>query len=193
MNRQSNPKRAKRRWSYGTIQTVPEWFALRKPLFTFLASSIAALLLASCQPIEPSRWEAAQQTTESQAVVSEGNVIPGSQFNQFFPEVEDPFDIVFLQEKEGFAEAALQFEDEDVATLAISDTANNPSARDKYADSDDTLESYPMVSVGNNGTAILVADRFQVQVRSQADDFIAEDRESWLLEFDLDGLAGLAD
>lgn len=154
---------------------------------------VAALILAGCQPIEPSRWEGAQQATEGQEIASEGDVVPGGEFNRFFPQPNDPFDIVFLQEKEGFAEASLRLDGEEVATLAVSDTANNPSARDKFAESDEELDGYPMAAVGDRGTAILVADRFQVQVRSKPDDFLPSDREEWLLEFDLDGLAGLAD
>lgn len=154
---------------------------------------LTLLILAGCQPIEPSRWEAAQQATEGQQVAAEGDVVPGGEFNRFFPEAQDPFDIVFLQEKEGFAEASLRLDGEEVATLAVSDTANNPSARDKYAESDEELDGYPMAAVGDKGTAILVADRFQVQVRSKPDDFLPSDREEWLLEFDLNGLAGLAD
>jgi hypothetical protein len=158
-----------------------------------LLALILGLFLSACQPIEPSRWEGVQQETEGQEIVSEGKVIAGGEFNKFFPKPEDPFDITFLQEREGFAEAALEFEGEEVATLAVSDTANNPSARDKFEGSNEDLEGYPLAAVGNNGTAILVADRIQVQVRSKASDFAAEDREAWILEFDLDGLAALAD
>jgi hypothetical protein len=164
----------------------------KRPALLFL-SILLGLVLSACQPVRPSRWEDAQPTTEAQLVVSDGDVIKGSEFNQFFPEASDPFNVVFLQEKEGFAEAKLEYEGDEVATLAISDTANNPSARDKYGQSTKRLAGYPLVAVGSNGTAILVADRFQVQVRSKAEDFAAEDRESWLQEFDLKGLADLAD
>jgi hypothetical protein len=193
MNKKSNAVWFTRLWAGGgnsTTSLAPQ----RKAPLLLLLSFVLALALGACQPVQPtSQWEAAQTATEGQAVVSEGEVIAGGEFNKFFPDPEDPFDITFLQEKEGFAEAALEFEGDEVATLAVTDTANNPSARDKYAQSSDELEGYPMVAVGNNGTAILVADRIQVQVRSKADDFAAEDREAWLLEFDLDGLAALAD
>lgn len=193
MNKKSSAVRLPRLW-VGRDGINASLVPQRKAPFFLLLSLVLALALSACQPVRPtSQWEAAQTATEGQQVVSEGKVIPGGEFNKFFPDPEDPFDITFLQEKEGFAEAALEFEGDEVATLAVSDTANNPSARDKYEGSNEELEGYPLVAVGNNGTAILVADRIQVQVRSKADDFAAEDREAWLLEFDLDGLAALAD
>lgn len=154
-------------------------------------SILFCLLIAGCQsPVEPSRWEAVQQASQDQPVTT-AEVIAGGEFNKFFPQPEDPFDIVYLQEKEGFAEAGLLFEGDEVATLAVSDTNTNPDALEKFAESDETLEGYPLAAVGDQGTAILVADRIQVQVRSNADDFAQADREAWLLEFDLDGLASL--
>lgn len=84
--------------------------------------------------------------------------------------------MVFTQEKSGFAEAVLKQDGEDVATLAVFDTVSNPDAAAKYADSDETVAGYPAVAVGANGLAILVADRFQVQVRALNDDFARDDR-----------------
>ncbi|MCC6166530.1 MAG: hypothetical protein IT329_04810 [Caldilineaceae bacterium] len=152
------------------------------------------LVAVGCRPVqEQSRWEATQATTEAQPIASEGEVVRGGEFNKFFPKTQDPFSLTYLQEKEGFAEAALEFEGDEVATLSISDTANNPSARDKFTNSNKDLEGYPLAAVGSKGSAILIADRFQVQVRSTADDFAESDRTTWLLEFDLDGLAALAE
>lgn len=159
----------------------------------WIALLLWLVVAAGCQPVQESRWEEAQATTEGRQIASEGEVVRGGELNRFFPEERDPFTLTFLQEKEGFAEAALEFEGEEVATLSISDTANNPSARDKFADSDRDLEGYPLAAVGSRGSAILVADRFQVQARSTADDFAESDRTAWLLEFDLEGLASLAD
>jgi hypothetical protein len=159
----------------------------------WIALLLWLLIAAGCQPVQESRWEEAQAATEGQQIASEGDVVRGGELNRFFPEERDPFTLTFLQEKEGFAEAALEFEGEEVATLSISDTANNPSARDKFADSNRDLDGYPLAAVGSRGSAILVADRFQVQARSTADDFAESDRTDWLLEFDLDGLASLAD
>ena len=194
MNERAIVERMSGLWLHGPTRTVSGSVAYHKVRFLCLLCILSGLVLTACQPIQPeSRWAEAQRTSESQEIVSEGDVIPGGEFNKFFPDPDEPFDITFLQEKEGFAEAALEFEGEEVATLAVSDTANNPSARDKFAQSDDEIEGYPLAAVGNNGSAILVADRIQVQVRSKASDFAVEDREEWLLEFNLDGLAALAE
>ncbi len=91
----------------------------------------------------------------------------GGEFNKFFPASNDDYEIVYTQEKIGFAEAVLKQGGEDVATLAIFDTASNPEAAAKYAASSEEVAGYPALAIGNNGMGILVADRFQVQVRSE--------------------------
>ena len=150
----------------------------------------ATLLLSACTPEAASRWSSAQEASEGQRATSQ-EAVAGGEFNKFFPESRDEFDVVYTQEKVGFAEASLKENGDDVATLSIFDTVSNPEATDKYAETNDELEGYPLVAVGDNGSAILVADRFQVQVRSVRDDFAQNDREDWLAEFDLDGLAEL--
>jgi hypothetical protein len=151
---------------------------------------VVLTLLAACVPVEPSRWEAAQEASEGQQATA-AEALAGGEFNKFFPESQGDFEVVYTQEKSGFAEAVLKENGEDVATLAVFDTASNPDAAAKYAESDQNVAGYPAVAIGDNGTGILVADRFQVQVRSQSADFAAADRETWLQAFDLDGLAGL--
>ncbi len=139
----------------------------------------------------PSRWDEAQTESSEGQATPLAKVLPGSAFNKFFPKSGKGFDIVYTQEKEGFAEAKLKKDGTEIATLAISDTANNPSAAEKYQDSKETLAGYPVAEIGSEGTGILVADRFQVQVRSKAKDFEQGDRQFWIQEFDLDGLAKL--
>jgi hypothetical protein len=117
--------------------------------------------------------------------------VPGSAFNKLFPKAEGGFDLVYTQEKEGFAQAKLEKDGQEVATLSISDTATNPDAVSKYQQSREKIAGYPAVEVGNLGTGILVADRFQVQVRSKDDTFTQSDRAAWIARFDLDGLARL--
>lgn len=170
----------------------PQPAVLGRGRVAWVALLLWLLVAAGCRPVQESRWEDAQATTEGQQVASVGEVVAGGELNKFFPKERDPFTITYKQEKEGFAEAALEFEGEEVATMSISDTNNNAGARDKFTSSNQDLEGYPLAAVGSRGSAILVADRFQVQVRSAADDFAESDRTSWLLEFDLDGLAALA-
>jgi hypothetical protein len=148
---------------------------------------------AGCAPAaEPDRWATVQEESSGQAATS-GEAVAGGEFNRYFPEAQEGYDIVYTQEISGFGVASLQYEGEEIATLAITHVANNPEMADKYADSPESLDDYPLAEVGSEGTAILVADRFQVQVRSKQDDFDASDRETWLRRLDLDGLASLAD
>ena len=102
--------------------------------------------------------------------------VDGSALNKFFPK-----GVTFTQEKKGYSMANIQG-----GTLSITDLAGNPSGRDKYRASTTQLDGYPMVAVGNQGIAILVGDRYQVQVRS-----VAPGREDWLKKVNLSGLAGL--
>ncbi|MBX3014656.1 MAG: hypothetical protein KF832_24260 [Caldilineaceae bacterium] len=117
--------------------------------------------------------------------------LAGSAFNPFFPKDQGDYDVFYTQEKEGFAQAQLNEKGVEVATLSIADTANNLSALEKFKQSTEEISGYPAAAVGALGTAILVADRFQVQVRSKDAAFTAADRADWLAQFDLAGLAAL--
>lgn len=152
---------------------------------------LALLSLASCRR-EPSRWDQVQDATrgaQAPAVVEEA--VEGSDLNRFFPKVESPFDIVFKQEKDGFAQASLQKDGQELAVLSISDTANNPQAKEKFAASEQQLDGHPMAAAGSKGTAVLIADRYQVQVRSMDPSFDEAERVAWLQKFDLKSLSNL--
>ncbi|MEZ4727585.1 MAG: hypothetical protein R3E79_10680 [Caldilineaceae bacterium] len=117
--------------------------------------------------------------------------LAGGDFNKFFPKDQDGYNVIYTQEKEGFAQAQLNLAGVEVATLSVSDTANNPSALEKFQQSSEEIAGYPVAAVGELGTAILVAERFQVQIRSKDASFTAADRATWLEQFDLAGLAAL--
>ncbi|MEZ4861053.1 MAG: hypothetical protein R3C14_07100 [Caldilineaceae bacterium] len=117
--------------------------------------------------------------------------LAGGEFNKFFPKDSGDYNVVYTQEKEGFAQAKLNLKGVEVATLSVTDTANALDALDKFKQSSEKIGDYPSAAVGSLGTAILVADRFQVQVRSKDASFSADDRATWLQQFDLAGLAGL--
>lgn len=125
---------------------------------------------------------------EPPPAVSEESVAAGA-FNQFFPASTDDLDLTFTQDRAGFAEAVLTRDGTDVASLSVSDTANNPDALTKFETASDEIAGYPAASVGSQGTAILVADRYQVQVRSLDDSFTADNRIEWIEKFDLAGLS----
>jgi hypothetical protein len=146
---------------------------------------VLAIFPAACR--RESRWDAADQASKGEKAVA-SEALPGSAFNKLFPQSGNGAKVTFTQEKKGFAQADLALQGTKVATLSISDTANNPNALGKFKNSSKTLDGHPMAQVGSKGTAILVADRFQVQIRSEDAGF---DREAWLREFDLAGLGGL--
>jgi hypothetical protein len=151
-------------------------------------ASLSLLALAGCQQAPPDRWaEAQKQTTENPVAVSSESV-EGSEFNRFFPQVEKPWDIVFKQEKTGFAQASLQQDGREVAVLSVSDTSNNQDALEKFKGSQQTFAGMPMAAVGEDSTAILVNDRFQVQIRSMDPVFGPMEREEWLTRFNLQAI-----
>jgi hypothetical protein len=151
---------------------------------------LLVLLLVGCQQREPTRWDEAQQESRGQPAVAP-EAEKGSAFNRFFPKPAAPFDLVYKQEKTGFAQASLQQNGREVALLSISDTVSNPEAQQKYQGSGKTLAGYPVAAIGSQGTGLLVANRYQVQVRSMSPSFSPADREEWLQRFDLNGLSQL--
>jgi hypothetical protein len=150
----------------------------------WLVILVAILTITASGCRQESRWDKADQSTKGERATSK-EAVPGSTLNQFFP-VSDEAKITFTQEKLGFAQADLELDGQKVATLSISDTANNPDALTKFENADGQLDGYPLATVGSKGTAVLVGKRFQVQIRSVDANF---DRESWLSEFDLAGLS----
>ncbi len=158
---------------------------------------VAVLLLVSgcgSQTAEPTRWDSAQQEStqqqRGQAVAKDAE--QGSRFNRFFPEAGEGYDLVYTQEKKGFAAAKLKQNGKEVAALAVSDISSNPSAADKYQNSAKTIAGYPAAELGKTQTSVLVGDRFQVKISSRDDSFTPSDREAWLQRFDLQGIEGLA-
>jgi hypothetical protein len=163
---------------------------LRKLLTVFFLATL--LLVTSCTPQPPSRFEQAQQESTqrgAKAVVRESE--SGSSFNKFFPPSQDGYQRVYTQEKKGFAEAKLKKDGKDVAVMAISDTLNNPVATAKFKESTFKIGGYPAVNQGSTATAILVNNRFQVKVLSRDQSFSESERQAWLEKFDLQGLAQL--
>ncbi|MBE9042210.1 hypothetical protein IQ235_15635 [Oscillatoriales cyanobacterium LEGE 11467] len=162
--------------------------------FAYVRRTLAALLLSAVLLVTGCSTTTAPPASSSSSAPSETvstQVLPGSEFNKFFPSASGEFDRVYTQEKEGFAEAKLKQNGNDVAMLAISDTASTPAAVQKYQQSRKSIAGYPAVEVGSTQTAILVAERFQVKAISRDSSFTGTDREAWLQKFDLNGLARL--
>ncbi len=156
-----------------------------KTLSTLAPLTLVAIL-AGCGE-DTSRWEAAQEASEGGTAVSEA-ALDGAAFNKFFPSQGNGIDVVFKQEKEGFAQATLLRDGKLIGTMSIFDTRSNPTTRDKFQDALQNIGGYP-AAVQGSSTSVLVADRFQVQLRSEEDALPASDRAAWLEKFDLAGLA----
>lgn len=150
---------------------------------------LAVVLLAGCFRAEDPRWTAAQKDTRP--VVAK-EAVAGGKLNKFFPKVEGEWDLVYTQEKQGTSIATLKKGGKDMATLAIVDTVSDPSLAEEYKEATEKLDAHPMLAKGSLGTAILVADRFQVTARTAVGSGFSEaDRKEWLKKFDLAGLATL--
>ncbi|MBX2862759.1 MAG: hypothetical protein KTR27_04325 [Leptolyngbyaceae cyanobacterium MAG.088] len=145
--------------------------------------------LKASQPSDNAKWEQIEEQTPA-VDVDKKAIIDGGEFNKFFP-VADGYERVYTQEKEGFAEAKIKQDGNTVAMVSVSDTASNPSAVNKYQNSQRSLAGYPLAEVGSTATSILVADRLQVKVLSRDSEFTPADREAWLEKFDLAGLSKL--
>lgn len=163
---------------------------LRKVLAPFLI--VTLLMVTSCAQQPPSRYDSAQkestQGAQRNQTVSK-QAIQGGNFNQFFPASGDGYQRVYTQEKRGFAQAALKQNGQKIATLSISDTISNETAKTKFEKTSQKIGGYPAVQQGKTTTAVLVADRYQVKVSSKQ--LNQSEREEWLTRFNLSGLANL--
>ncbi len=153
----------------------------------FVASILALFLLLSGCTATTSAPPTADQVSQPVAA----QPVSGGEFNKFFPKGKGDYKVTFRQEKTGFAQAQLSQGGTDLALLSINDIANNPSAANKFNNSSQRIAGYPAVNQGKNTTAILVGDRYQVKVKSNSDSFTSSDREQWLQQFNLTGLARL--
>ena len=163
---------------------------LRKVLAPFLI--VTLLMVTSCAQQPPSRYDAAQkestQGSQRNQTISQ-EAIQGSNFNKFFPASGEGYQRVYTQEKRGFAQAALKQNGQKIATLSISDTIGNETAKTKFEKTSQKIGGYPAVQQGKTTTAVLVADRYQVKVSSKQ--LSQSEREEWLTRFNLSGLANL--
>ncbi|NJO39805.1 MAG: hypothetical protein HC769_01075 [Cyanobacteria bacterium CRU_2_1] len=151
------------------------------------------LFVSACSTTEPSRFSQTQEETTQRdappAVADEA--VQGGNFNKFFPRSVQGYEVVPAQEKQGFAEYKVNQDGKNVAMLAINDTTGTPAAQ-KFQNSTMTIAGYPAVEQGQNATAVLVNDRFQVKVLSRDPSFTKDDRAAWIEKFDLQGLANLS-
>ncbi|WP_052311275.1 hypothetical protein [Bernardetia litoralis] len=169
----------------------------RISLFASLFLLLSSAFLISCSGKKKTETE----TTTTTATTDNGSTateempkeeeVEGGALNKFFPKKEGVYKVVYNQEKDGFVQASLEQDGKEVATLAISDLSANMDTKAKYEKSTMKVGTYPALKKGSKGTAILVGDRYQVNIRSKDDSFDEDMRKAWFEKFDLSGLANL--
>lgn len=166
------------------------WYDHNRWRFAWILALVVSAGVAGCYQ-EPTRWDQAQQQTRGQRATSRESVA-GGDLNKYFPKAEGDYKITYTQEKTGFAQAELQRGGTTVATLSIFDTVNNPETAAEFGAAPEKLAGFPTRDNGSQGNSLLVADRFQVQVRSVDANFTKEERLEWLTRFDLANLLQFA-
>ncbi|MCC6645432.1 MAG: hypothetical protein IT374_07675 [Polyangiaceae bacterium] len=160
------------------------------PLSPLLALSLVCL---GCRDraSEPSRWDKKVEEVKQAggAATSSQAATAGSALNRYFPPDGAAGKRVFTQEKSGYAEAKLQRDGKDTATLSIADLSTNPDAKKKYEGAPDEVAGFPLTTLGTTTSSVLVKGRYQVRVSSPSLDAAA--RKEMLGRFDLAGLARL--
>lgn len=112
----------------------------------------------------------------------------GAALNSFVPkEGAEGTKRIAVAEKEGFTHWKYQKDGKDLLMVYIVDTNNVPDSKTKYATATEKYETYPMTTLGKKQTSILVGDRYQVKLESEALDH--EARKAWFKQCDLAGLA----
>lgn len=164
-----------------------------------LGVALAAALATGCNGCkkdEPksTRWDDAATAVTTVSVSPSGSAavppILAGVLPRYFPKDENlaGYKRIHSADKEGYAEAKLQKDGKEVAILSIADAEKLAYAKAKFDSATEKLDGYPLMTVGNNQTSVLVKGRFQVKVSSQTLDNDA--RKGILSKFDLKGLEG---
>ena len=117
--------------------------------------------------------------------------VDGASFKPFFPApgLDGTTEKVERTPKGGMMEVVYKKGKDEVATLVITDTTTDPRVRDDYKGASEKVAGHPLKTSGYAKSAVLVADRYQVQITSPR--VKAEGRKAWLEKVDLKGLAAL--
>ncbi|MCJ7529584.1 MAG: hypothetical protein MUO64_00960 [Anaerolineales bacterium] len=158
-----------------------------------LSLLILLVVLSACgkKAATPAPVVAQEQPSSLMAQPVAGVALPAGALGPFFPQSGSGFTVEPVQEQAGYAETSLKMELTEVARLSIRDAAQDPATLAAFNNRATQIGSFPMLETGSGGTAILVANRFLVWVQAVAPDFAQTDREYWLQQFNLAGLAGL--
>lgn len=154
--------------------------------------ALSMLVLSGCEEKKKStRWDdagaaAASAAEVASAAVDAGPVSAPGTLNKWFPaDGANGYKRVFAADKPGYAEAKLQKDGKDVATISINDGVKT-FAKAKFDESTEKLEGFPLIKLGDTQSGVLVKDRYQVKVTSTTLDH--EARKGILASFDLKGM-----
>jgi hypothetical protein len=154
------------------------------------SAALMALLLTAqvgCSKT-PTRWDNAAEAAKTASDMPKAAVAEGATLNKFFPAKEfDGKTLTYTSEKPGAVEAKFEDKSGDLGTFAITDVAANPTTMTKYDSATEKVGEFPLVTQGNNKSAVLVGKRFQVSIMSTKLDAAA--RKPLFDKFDLRGLA----
>ena len=157
-----------------------------------LTLALSFTLVAGCDDKKKStRWDdagaaAASAAEATPASASAAPVSAPGTLNKWFPAAgANGYKRVFAADKPGYAEAKLQKDGKDVATISINDGVK-PFAKAKFDESTEKLEGFPVMKMGDTQSGVLVKDRYQVKVTSPTLDH--EARKGILASFDLKGM-----
>lgn len=155
------------------------------------SSLLLSLALVGCNKApETSRWDKKTEEVKQAGKPAEASkATAGGALNRYFPGDGPDGKRVFTQERDGYAEAKLQRDGKDLATLSIADLSSNPDAKKKYDGATDKVAGFPLTTLGSTMSSVLVKERYQVRVSSPALDAAA--RKDLLGKFDLAGLSKL--
>jgi len=152
------------------------------------ASSAPAAVAASSAPAAV----APTSTARAAASAAVAKTVPGASFLPALPPAAaapGATQRVDRPTKEGFAEAVYKKGDLEIATLTVTDTLPLPAIRDDYKGATDAVDGSPLKTSGNFKSAMLVGDRFQVQIASPR--LRADQRKELLGKVDRQALTAL--
>lgn len=130
--------------------------------------------------------------TKNVAIKPKGpdTVFKGAKFNEFFPkDGSKGTKRIFKQEKDGFAQADYEKGGKSVVVISITDMLKKPTLLKKYETAPKKIKGFPAVERGKTSTAVLVGQRFQVNITSKT--ATPAERTEWLEKVSLKGLSKL--
>lgn len=153
------------------------------------ATALGGIGAAGCKA-KDDRGAAAAATESTAADAPKIERPETGSFDRFFPaDAGEGTKRVVTSDREGYAEARVTKDGEDLALLAITDLRGKEGDLKKYEEPKERLGDHPVATFGKNKTMILVHGRYQVSASSSALDH--EARKNLLSKFDLSGLAAL--